>query len=97
VDDTVGVEMKWEEEGCRSSHPQVWSVGGACNKLSSRFGRFEKKRERRKAYLKTKKEQLKSTGYCDLIFLCRSPPVEKGEEENTSKVRPFLGIASGGA
>ncbi|KAL9345094.1 hypothetical protein Peur_037137 [Populus x canadensis] len=31
VGDTAGVEMKEEEGGCRSSHPHVWSVGGACN------------------------------------------------------------------
>jgi len=31
VDDTAGVEMKEEEGGCRSNHPHVWSVGGACN------------------------------------------------------------------
>jgi hypothetical protein len=31
MDNTAVAEMKWEKGSCRSIHPHVWSVGGACN------------------------------------------------------------------
>jgi hypothetical protein len=37
-------------------------------------------KKRGKGKSENKEKQLKPTGFCDLIFLCRSPPVEKGEK-----------------
>jgi len=51
-------------------------------------------KKRGKSRSENKEKQLKSTGFCDLIFLCRSPPVEKGEKVEGPAVS---GIDSGGA
>ena len=58
VDDTAGVEMKYEEKSCWSSHPHIWFVGGACNEAWLQIFKSEwREREREKQIWKKKEKK----------------------------------------
>jgi len=76
VSDTAGVEMKEERRSCRSSHPYVWPIGGACTKPDSRSA--DRNGKQKKTDLP---KNLKQTACVSLFLLQATVKATTGREE----------------